>query len=342
MDLLTACIVDAIERFRQACVEPWITTMCVYRILPWIDRTCDPMRPFFILPIGDHVEKMYEREELRCKPIYTGEIKNGVKQWSDIEVTHIFDHEEAKKVIAAHKHAPACMEQFGKVIHGFESEFGLELLESVVWVWWKELAADEDCTIEEVYPLIQKEHKNKFTRTQVILAMRHLHRFGMIDPDKIDETDECQAIRKEMQDISRVLWNFEKRYGVRYDLAEEILGEISSKEDAVVWKTCHEYFQCLGERLKSMRTGSTTPLTTRKAEVEKSFDDAFDTTTLAGTVHAVRGSDWTYTIEDCYGKLHEIHGTSFWSDFPYQTLEVGSQIQIIFSRGKVLAFKPEN
>ncbi len=70
------------------------------------------------------------------------------------------------------------MDRVAKLIHGFETPFGMELLATVHWVCAREGAQSEEETVERTYAW--SERKKAFTREQIALARDVLIRQGWL------------------------------------------------------------------------------------------------------------------------------------------------------------------
>lgn len=72
----------------------------------------------------------------------------------------------------------ARLERVAKLVEGFESPFGLELLSTVHWVATREAAASDDAVIARTYEW--GERKRAFSPQQIRLARRVLTEHGFL------------------------------------------------------------------------------------------------------------------------------------------------------------------
>ena len=86
---------------------------------------------------------------------------------------------EARAKLAATPDTNARVERVGRLIDGFESSFGLELLGTVDWVIRHEHATLEQQVIDRTYEW--GERKRQFSRRQVLLAREVLTELGWVD-----------------------------------------------------------------------------------------------------------------------------------------------------------------
>lgn len=86
--------------------------------------------------------------------------------------------EDALAVLAEKPVTRARFERVAKLVEGFESPFGLELLATVHWVATREGASSEDEVIERTYAW--GERKRRFSREQILLARRILTERGWL------------------------------------------------------------------------------------------------------------------------------------------------------------------
>lgn len=76
--------------------------------------------------------------------------------------------DDALAFVAGDQATKSRFERVGRLVRGFESPFGLELLATVHWVATREGAGTGDEVIEKVYSW--NDRKRRFTRRQIRLA----------------------------------------------------------------------------------------------------------------------------------------------------------------------------
>ncbi len=83
---------------------------------------------------------------------------------------------EAENFLAEHRETQTRLERVVRLVGGFETAFGLELLSTVHWVMTERQAGDEHAIERETYAW--NPRKRQFSRGQIALAAEHLRREG--------------------------------------------------------------------------------------------------------------------------------------------------------------------
>jgi len=99
------------------------------------------------------------------------------KPWRPIELLPGVS-QNSSSVIAAHPETQQRFERVARLIHGFETPFGLELLSTVHWVATREGACSIDEVVTETYEWIDR--KKIFQSDQLRLAWRVLKEQGWL------------------------------------------------------------------------------------------------------------------------------------------------------------------
>jgi hypothetical protein len=87
--------------------------------------------------------------------------------------------EDARAVVAERPETLGRFERVAKLVKGFESPFGLELLATVHWVVKHERAISEEEVVARTYEW--GERKKQFSRRQILLARRVLDEQGWLE-----------------------------------------------------------------------------------------------------------------------------------------------------------------
>src|SRR5699024_5450029 len=86
--------------------------------------------------------------------------------------------EEAGAFLNQHADSRSRYERVTRLVEGFESPYGLELLSTVHWVATQEGATDEQAILEHVHAW--NAHKRQFTPRQLAIATRQLSTQGWL------------------------------------------------------------------------------------------------------------------------------------------------------------------
>jgi O-acetyl-ADP-ribose deacetylase (regulator of RNase III) len=163
-----AVLVELMSRYLAAVMDPFITLLEIHKLM------------YFMQEAGENLRLHYE------KAPYGPYAKNLRHVLSLVEghfITGYGDAEDdperpielrpgaarlASALIESHPDTQARSGRVAKLIHGFETPFGMELLATVHWVCTREGAKSEDEAIERTYSW--NERKKGFDRSQISLA----------------------------------------------------------------------------------------------------------------------------------------------------------------------------
>jgi hypothetical protein len=91
--------------------------------------------------------------------------------------------EDAKDYLDQHEISRARFERVTRLVEGFESPYGLELLATVHWVMSREGAAEHDSVARQVYDW--NARKRQFTPRQLAIAEERLKTQGWLSPEAV-------------------------------------------------------------------------------------------------------------------------------------------------------------
>jgi O-acetyl-ADP-ribose deacetylase (regulator of RNase III) len=174
-----AVLVELMSRYLAAVMDPFITLLEIHKLM------------YFMQEAGEKLRLNYE------KATYGPYAKNLRHVLSLVEghfITGYGDAEDdpekpiellpgvtasASAFIESHPDTQARFERVAKLIHGFETPFGMELLATVHWVCKRERARTEAEAVEHTYAW--SERKKGFDRKQIALAREVLVSQGWLD-----------------------------------------------------------------------------------------------------------------------------------------------------------------
>jgi len=178
MTLGRAALVGLTDRYRAGLLDPFITLLEVHKLMYFMQEAGEPLRLRFVAaPYGPYAENL--RHVLKAIEGYyvSGYGEGGDEPGKSLELVPGATS-DAKAVIQSHPKMRARFERVAKLVEGFESPFGLELLSTVHWVAARERPASEDELIKRFYAWADR--KRQFTPQQVRLARKVLAENGWI------------------------------------------------------------------------------------------------------------------------------------------------------------------
>ena len=173
-----AVLVELMSRYLAAVMDPFITLLEIHKLM------------YFMQEAGENLRLNYEKgtygpyaKNLRhVLSVIEGHFITGYGDAEDdpqrpIELLPGVS-ESARAFIRSHPNSPARFNRVAKLIHGFETPFGMELLATVHWVCTREEAKSGDEAVERTYRW--NDRKRGFDREEIALAREVLAAQGWL------------------------------------------------------------------------------------------------------------------------------------------------------------------
>jgi O-acetyl-ADP-ribose deacetylase (regulator of RNase III) len=173
-----AALVGLVDRYLAGLLDPFVTLLEVHKLVYFAQEAGEPLRLRFAAgPYGPYAENL--RHVLRAIEGYYlsgygagGDAPDKALELVPGAVT------DARASLVAHPETRARFEKVARLVEGFESPFGLELLATVHWIMTREHPASDDDLIARTYAWA--ERKRQFSEHQIRLARRVLRERGWI------------------------------------------------------------------------------------------------------------------------------------------------------------------
>lgn len=173
-----AALLGLMDRYLIALMDPFITLLEIHKLLYFLQSAGEPLRLRYVKgPYGPYAENL--RHVLRD---IEGHLISGYGDGGDAPDKPLSlvpgAVSDAEAFLENH---PATHEHFDRVVRlveGFETPFGLELLATVHWVALQEKAQDETEVLQKTYAWAPR--KKQFTPAQVHLAFERLRDEGWL------------------------------------------------------------------------------------------------------------------------------------------------------------------
>jgi O-acetyl-ADP-ribose deacetylase (regulator of RNase III) len=167
-----AALVGLMDRYLRGLLDPVITLLEVHKLMYFMQEAGEPLRLRLAKgPYGPYAENL--RHVLNAIEGYyvSGYGPGGDQPDKPLElVPGAVD--DARAVLAERPETRARFERVARLVEGFESPFGLELLATVHWVTTREGAISEEETVAATYAWDNR--KRRFSTQQILLARRVL------------------------------------------------------------------------------------------------------------------------------------------------------------------------
>jgi O-acetyl-ADP-ribose deacetylase (regulator of RNase III) len=173
-----AALVQLIHRYLGAWMDPSISLLEVHKLMYFLQASGEPLRLRYVkAPYGPYAENL--RHVLRE---IEGHLVSGYADGGDAPDKQLSlvpgATQEAAVFLEAHAPTHERFDRVVRLVEGFETPFGLELLSTVHWVATEEGALTEHGMVEAVHDWAS--HKRRFSPDQIACAAERLRGEGWI------------------------------------------------------------------------------------------------------------------------------------------------------------------
>lgn len=174
-----AALLSLMNRYLAALMDPFISLLEVHKLMYLLQAAGEPLRLRYVkAPFGPYVENL--RAVLRDikEHLIWGYADGG--DASDKQLALVPGAvDDAEAFLEAHPATHECFDRVVRLVNGFETSFGLELLATVHWVVTQEQAQDHESLLRATYAWAPR--KRQFTPAQIELAAERLRSQGWLD-----------------------------------------------------------------------------------------------------------------------------------------------------------------
>ena len=164
-----AVLIGLIDRYLRGFLDPFVTLLEVHKLMYFMQVAREPLR----LKFAPHVYGPYAENLRHVLRMINGHFIMGYGDGGDRPDCRLDlvpgAVGDADEFLADNPETFARFEKVVRLVEGFESSFGLELLATVHWVAAEHPAASEDEIIERTYAW--NERKRQFSERQIRLAL---------------------------------------------------------------------------------------------------------------------------------------------------------------------------
>ena len=173
-----AALVALMSQYLRAFLEPYVTLLEVHKLMYFMQAAGERLRLRFVKAhYGPYAENL--RHVLNAiEGIYVSGYGDG-EDAPDKPLSIMPGAEEkALAVLTQYPETKVRLERVMKLVEGFESSFGLELLASVHWLAVKEDANSTETVVQKMYAW--NNRKRQFSHRQITLAVNILRKYGWL------------------------------------------------------------------------------------------------------------------------------------------------------------------
>ena len=174
-----AALVGLMDRYLRGLLDPFVTLLEVHKLMYFMQASSEPLRLNYKKgPYGPYAENL--RHVLNA---IEGHLVSGYADGGDAPDKQLKlvpgALEDAYTLLKTKAKTQAHFERVSKLVEGFESPFGLELLSTVHWIVSKEQVQNVDDVVKQTYAW--NDRKKQFSQRQIALAVNVLSHKGWIE-----------------------------------------------------------------------------------------------------------------------------------------------------------------
>ncbi|MEA2664433.1 MAG: hypothetical protein QOI11_1377 [Candidatus Eremiobacteraeota bacterium] len=181
-----AALVVLMHRYLGGLLDPFVTLLEVHKLMYFMQEAGQPLRlQYTKAPYGPYAENL--RHVLRT---VEGHLLSGYADGGDAPDKRMElvpgAVGEAQAFLKSDRETQSRFERVSRLVEGFESPFGLELLATVHWVASREMASSTQEIVHRVYGW--NERKKRFSPRQIGLAFDVLHSKGWLNTTAVERS----------------------------------------------------------------------------------------------------------------------------------------------------------
>ena len=173
-----AALVVLVNRYLAGLLDPFVTLIELQKLMYFMQEAGQPLRLNYVKhhygPYADNLRHVLTKIE--------GHMVSGYRDGGDAPDKQLElvpgAVTEAEAFLADDRDTRSRFERVGKLVEGFETTFGLELLATVHWVATREQAATPEDVRAKVYAW--NDRKSRFTPRQIDIALGALRSKGWV------------------------------------------------------------------------------------------------------------------------------------------------------------------
>lgn len=176
-----ATLVTLMNRYLSGLLDPFVTLIELHKLMYFMQAAGEPLR----LKYKKHHYGPYAENLRHVLNQIEGHLVSGYADGGDIPSKQIElvpgAVTEAEAMLRQHEDTHKRFERVSKLVDGFESPVGMELLATVHWLMQHEGVTNAEQAIEKTHSW--NDRKKRFTPRQITLAFDHLTKFGWGAPN---------------------------------------------------------------------------------------------------------------------------------------------------------------
>ena len=173
-----AALVVLVHRYLGGLMDPFVTLLEIHKLMYFMQEAGEPLRlKYAKAPYGPYAENLRHVLHAVEGHLVSGYADGGDAPDKQIELVP-GAVQDAETFLTDKRETVSRFDRVGKLVEGFETPFGLELLATVHWVATRENAMDAEDAAAKVYAW--NERKKRFSRRQIGIAFDTLRANGWL------------------------------------------------------------------------------------------------------------------------------------------------------------------
>ncbi len=171
-----AALVSLMSRYLGGLMDPSVSLLEVHKLMYFLQTAGEPLRLRYVqAPFGPYAENLRHVLHEIEGHLIAGYADGGGAPGKQLSIVPGATA-EAEAYLATHRETHQRIERVGRLVEGFESSFGLELLATVHWVMTTQATADPSSVEQATYAWSAR--KRQFSPAQIELATSRLQANG--------------------------------------------------------------------------------------------------------------------------------------------------------------------
>jgi hypothetical protein len=178
IDASKASLVLLINRYLGGLMDPFVTLLEIHKLMYFMQEAGEPLRlKYAKAPYGPYAENLRHVLHAVEGHLVSGYADGGGMPDKQIELVP-GAVQDAEAFLNDERETVSRFDRVGKLVEGFETPFGLELLATVHWVVARENATNASDATAKVYAW--NERKKRFSPRQIGIAFETLRSNGWL------------------------------------------------------------------------------------------------------------------------------------------------------------------
>jgi O-acetyl-ADP-ribose deacetylase (regulator of RNase III) len=174
-----AALIELVRRYLNGLLDPTVSLLEVHKLMYFMQEAGEPLKLRYVKghygPYAENLRHVLQEIEGH---FLSGYAAGGDAPEKELRLVPGAD-EDAQALLKSHPESMRRFERVSKLVEGFESPIGMELLATTHWVATRDRAQDSSIAIQHIYAW--NERKKQFSARQIEVALKVLRERGWLD-----------------------------------------------------------------------------------------------------------------------------------------------------------------